>query len=381
MTRARLFDAGTIAELDWPATPDGDYARRYLLPFVRHGPSTYIANVHRTALYVLRVDDAILPVTATDFHPANSYVCSPFTHYVSYARDELVNLDNRPLEALLRALFVPFGWYLRRAQLDRVVYVNNWLLSTNLYPTLRPEQITAALSHLIDAFPDRAVVFRSVDAAHNPVVHRTLRDAGCRMVFSRSVYYQDVATPHVQRRHNYRLDAKHLERTAYEIVDGADLPPADADRLVELYDALYLDKYSRYNPQFTPTFLRLAMAEGLLTIRALRRDGRIDGVLGYFERRGILTPPLFGYDTRLPRSLGLYRLLSALTAREAQRRGDIVHFSAGVGPFKRARGGIPSVEYNAVYDAHLGPARRRPWALLETMMDRAIVPVIRRRGF
>lgn len=379
--RVQLFDATNIADLAWPATPNGDYARRYLLPFLVNGPSTYIANARNTTMLVLLVDDVILPVTRTEFDPDNSYVCSPLTHYVTYAMDELANLKNPPLESLLRLLFVPLGAYFRRAQLERVVFVNNWLLSTNLYPELRPEQITAALRLLIGAFPDHAIVFRSVDAANNAVVYEALRGAGCRMVFGRSVYYHDIATPHVQRRHNYRLDLKHFQRTAYEVIDGGDLLPSDDARLVELYNALYLAKYSPYNPQFTEAFVRLALAEGLLTIKALRHEGRIDAVLGYFSRRGILTPPLFGYDTGQPKRLGLYRLLSTLTALEALRRGEIVHFSAGVGAFKRARGGVQSTEYNAVYDAHLSRARRRPWAVLQAIMDRAVIPVVRRRGF
>ena len=125
----------------------------------------------------------------------------------------------------------------------------------------------------------------------------------------------------------------------------------------------------------------LCLRERLLVIKAFQRAGRLDGVLGYFVRRGLLTPPLFGYDTRLPQSLGLYRLISTLTSLEGQRQGALVHFSAGVGAFKRARGGVNAIEYNAVYDAHLPPARRRPWALLHALMDRAAVPLILKNGF
>ena len=379
MTRVRLFTRADLSALPWPPTPDGDYARRYLTPFIEHGPLRYLANAH-TELQVLLVDDVVLPITPTTFHPENSYVCSPYTHYVSYGQQEFATLRNPPVEAALRLLFRPIGWYFRRSQLDRVVYANNWLLSTNLYPALTAAQVTAALRCLVEAFPDRAIAFRSVDE-RSPVALAALRAAGCRLVFSRSVYYQDVASPHVQHRQHYRRDLKHLQRTPYAVVDGADLTPADAPRLVELYNALYLRKYSYYNPQFTAAFIQLCLQQRLLEIRAFRRDGRIDGVLGYFVRHGVLTPPLFGYDTALPRALGLYRLISALTALEGQRLGALVHFSAGVGAFKRARGGVNALEYNAVCDAHLPPARRRPWALLQALMDQAAVPLIRKYGF
>jgi len=104
-------------------------------------------------------------------------------------------------------------------------------------------------------------------------------------------------------------------------------------------------------------------------------------VLGYVARRGFITAPLFGYDMQLPKKAGLYRQLSTLIALEAQARGDVLHLSAGVGPFKRIRGGLPAIEYNAVYHAHLPAWRRRPWVLMQAVADRLAIPVIQKYGF
>jgi hypothetical protein len=165
------------------------------------------------------------------------------------------------------------------------------------------------------------------------------------------------------------------------VADGGELAPGDAGRIGALYDLLYLRKYSDYNPQFTEAFINLALANRLLSIKVLRQGGRIDGVLGYVERGGLITAPLFGYDTGLPQSLGLYRMLSALVALEGLRLQKEVHLSAGVGGFKRARGGLAAIEYNLVYDAHLPPARRRAWALVQQLLDRVAVPIILKGGF
>lgn len=375
-----LYDAANIAALDWPTTPDGDYARRYLLPFIQHGPQTYIANVH-TRLQVLRVGDTLLPITPTDYHPDNSYVCSPYNHYITYGQEEFRELKNPPVEAALRALFVPIGWYFRRNLFDRVVYVNNWLLSTNLYPALSAEVITAALNFLVAAFPDRAIVFRSVDSFRNPLLYATLLARGCRMVFSRNVYYQEVSQAWVRNKQQFKFDLKLYQRSPYTVINGADLPPDAWPRVVELYNALYLQKYSYYNPQFTAAFVRLALEHNLLTIKAFQREGRLDAVLGYFERHGVITPPLFGYDTSLPQKLGLYRLLSMRTSLDAIENNWLVHFSAGVGRFKRLRGGVSAIEYNAVHDAHLPPARRRPWTLLKGLLDGVAIPIIQKYEF
>src|SRR5258708_4716942 len=174
---------------------------------------------------------------------------------------------------------------------------------------------------------------------------------------------------------------KELKGRPSGVMEGAALPPADAARVLELYNGLYLNKYSRYNPIFTLDFIQLALAERLLHVKALARDGHIDAVLGYVARRGLITAPLFGYDMRLPKEAGLYRQLSTLISLEAQARGDTLHLSAGVGPFKRIRGGLPAIEYNAVYDSHLPAWRRQPWALLQAVADQLAIPVFQKYGF
>src|SRR4051812_21547921 len=98
----KLFRPGD--RVDWPATEDGDYARRYLEPFLQHGPESYIRNAH-TALFARRAGAVLLPVTVAEFPLDNSYVCSPYAHYVSYAMQDFSPLKNPPVEAGLRLLF------------------------------------------------------------------------------------------------------------------------------------------------------------------------------------------------------------------------------------------------------------------------------------
>ncbi|MCC7361828.1 MAG: GNAT family N-acetyltransferase [Anaerolineales bacterium] len=377
-----VYSAAEVDTIAWPATPEGAEARRYLTPLLRDGPTRYVRNAD-THLYVLCVDHQVmLPATAGAFNPANSYVVSPYTHYITYGQEEFAALKNPSVEALLRLLFRPLAAWFRRAEFDRAVLANNWLLSTNLPPAgLTDANVRALIATLAAAFPDRAVIFRSVDQHGAPALTRALQSAGAALLFSRQVYYQDVARPAVQHRDEFRADLRLLRRTPYRVLTAADLLPGDAERLVTLYDDLYLRKYSRYNPQFTPDFLRLALAEKLLTIKALARDGRIDAVLGYVTRGGHITAPLFGYNTALPKQLGLYRMLTALTSLDALALGKQVHFSAGVGPFKRLRGGQAAIEYNAVYTAHLPAWRRRPWRFLRVLMDKVAVPIIQRSGF
>lgn len=374
-----LYTRENIASLRWPSTPDGDYARSYLLPMIQDGPQKYIRNVHNTEVMVAKVDETLLPITVTDFHPENTYTVSPYSHYISYGGyEEVRHLENPPVEALVRLVLHPVAAWLRHNDFDRVVFVNNWLLSTNLYPSITATQLEVLSEALMRRFPDRAIVFRSVTESRDPHIRQTLEARGYELVLSRQVWFMD---PYEARRtRQYKEDARVLRRHGYEVVDGQSLSDDDLRRAVELYNLLYLEKYSYYNPQFTESFLRLARDKGTLTLRGLRRDGKLNGIMGYFARNGLMTQPLFGYDTSLPQGEGLYRLLTLVTLQEGFARGLMVHASGGVGRFKKLRGGHSVTEYNAVYTKHLPRARQRPWQVIQWIGDR-MIPYFKKMDF
>ncbi len=97
----QLFTRENVSSLKWPSTVDSDYAQRYLLPIMQD-LGRYISNVHLTQLMIAQVDDVIIPLTVSDFHPQNTYTCSPYSHYVSYGGfEEVKHLGNPPMEALI----------------------------------------------------------------------------------------------------------------------------------------------------------------------------------------------------------------------------------------------------------------------------------------
>ncbi|NUR88614.1 MAG: GNAT family N-acetyltransferase [Nonomuraea sp.] len=352
-----LFTRDNLAELRWPDTEDGAYARDYLTPLITEGPEEFVRNA-RTSVGVLLIDDeVVLPITVNDGEAGNAWVCSPYTHYVTYAREELRVLDSAALRAALGGALTALGALCRWAELDRVVLVNNWLLSTNLYPAMKDHQYGEVVAFLRERFPGHAIGFCSVN---RPI-------DGCLMVPGRRIYLVRPAEQEARYRKRWRRDLRLIERHGYEVVE-----PDDAARVVELYNLLYLDKYSSNNPQFTERLVR-----GFSCLALVRR-GRIDGVLGYFVRDGVMTTPLLGYDTALPQRLGLYRMLSAITYQLAAERGLVVNDSAGAGEFKRLRGGMPEIEYRAVHADHLPWRRRAGWQALAWLLERIAVPLMRR---
>jgi hypothetical protein len=262
--------------------------------------------------------------------------------------------------------------------LDKVIFVNNYLLSTNLYPSISSEQISALSEALPQWFPDRAIIFRSVDERKNPHIIEALKNKNYEMVLSRQVWYMDPVE--AARTRQYKEDARVLRKHGYEVVDGKNLSEDDLHHAVHLYNLLYLEKYSYYNPQFTFEFLKLARDKGILHLRALKRDGNMNAVMGFFIRNGAMTQPLFGYDTSLPQDEGLYRLLTLITLQEGLQRNLLVHASGGVGKFKKIRGGRSVIEYNAVFTKHLPAWRQRPWKLIKAI-SKYIIPYFQKMDF
>lgn len=375
--RVTQYDRDSVAGLDWPDTEYGRYAREYLTPLLERGAQPFIDNVS-TTVKVLTIDGLLVPITVNEADFDNSYVCSPYTHYVSYAREELALLNNRMLEGLLSLMLSGMGWMLRQARFNRVVQVNNWLLSTNLYPALSAEQLTAILDYLRQTYPGYTLMYRSLSRETSGELVARLQEYGCKLVPSRQIYLLHPNTSGSKARWLVKRDRNLLAKHGYTEVGPEEITQEDIPRIVELYRLLYIDKYSAYNPQFTEAYIALALERRTLQIYGLRKEGRLDAVLGFYEREGAMTAPLFGYDTSLPQSLGLYRMLSAVLIGLAGSRELLLHESSGVGQFKRNRGAAGATEYSAVYDRGTSLLNRCGWSILELLLRRIGMPLIQK---
>jgi hypothetical protein len=355
----RLLDPRAMGAADWPA--GSEKLRAYAEAFAREGAERFIANL-RTRVMVLCGADWALPVTINDADYDNCYVCSPYTAYAPYAKEEL---------RLIRSAVA-------RAAINRVVHVNNWMLSTNLYPADAALPVADIVAFLAAQFPEHFICFRSLNEWSNTALLASCRAAGGRLLASRQVYcYERLAetwalTPNAHR------DRRLLAQTSYRVVPGEELGEADYARLAELYRLLYIEKYSRLNPVFTARFLRLCHEAGVMKFFGLRgSDGCLDGVLGLFVIGGVVTAPIVGYDATRDRRLGLYRLLMTLTYEFTLKHGLRLNLSSGAAEFKRLRGGRPVIEYGAIFDRHLSLGRRAAVTTLRSIVNGLGVPLMR----
>lgn len=381
----RLYDAKSIDQLQWPQTEMAQRLREYWPAVMQQGSSTYVSNV-QTHCYVLQIDNIVLPATVNDAEYENSYVCSFYAHYITYATYELACLGMPVVEKLLAAVLFILGHPLKWTQINKAVIVNNWLLSTNLYPELTDVQIQAITRHLVQHFPEHAIAFRSINAFTTSKLKVTLQRQGYRMVGSRQVYLYDPENEQLSPKQSARAkknisrDLSLLKSNDYQLIQTTESSCIQTNRIAELYAALYLQRYSDNNPQFNEKFVALAQKSGFLEVVTLQTGTHIDGAVGFYQINGVMTAPLLGYDTALPKELGLYRILSSSLVSIAAKRRLISHKSSGVADFKRNRGFTGWIEYTAVFDRHLPAYRRWGWQLLQTLVDRVAIPLMKHYG-
>jgi hypothetical protein len=343
--------------------PREESTGRYVAALMRHGTTFFIENAD-VSMQALRIDERILPLVINPGAHPTSYVCSPYAHYLSLTAEEFAKRHSGLPAATFRALAFPFGVFLRGVSIDRVAFINNWLLSTNPSPELSPEQIRAATHQVLEQSPDYAVVFRSINPLLDPSLCAALRENGYRFVRSRRVYVLGGTNRHHLERYNTQNDFKLLKSSPYRVITCRKTLEQNVARMTELYQALYLSKHSMLNPRLNSDFFLLTLQENVLAFVGLEKGGSLDGFVTYFVQGDRMTGAVMGYDLSLPKRVGVYRMLMALLISEASQRGLRLNLSAGVGHFKMLRGALPVEEFDAVYDRHLPASRRLAWTAL-----------------
>jgi hypothetical protein len=342
----------------------------------RVGAAAMVSNVS-TRLSTLEVAGRAMPVTADDGALGGSYVCSPHSAYVLYAGAELdllkVGWGAYPSRAALAALDL----VLKAARINRIVHLGNWLLSTNLHGGWRGEGVEAARGSLAEAHPDHQLGIRSVDDWSSPGLREALIADGWIMAPSRQIWVVDDLERDWTRRSDFANDRRLIARSPLVVSDLQAIDETDARRIAQLYAMLYVGKYSALNPILTPAFIQASARAGMMSYRVARDGGgTIEAVAGMWERGGVMTPPVVGYDTARPKREGLYRIASWMFMHKAMESGWRLHGSAGAAHFKRMRGARGIIEWNAYHAAHLPAPRRKAVEVLAALLKRFVVPVM-----
>ncbi len=338
---------------------------------VGNGSKAYASNL-KTRPGIIQTERGIWPLTVNDQRENNSYPCSLYTQYVTYPLAELSLIPDPIQRKVARIGLLGLDGLLGVAKSERVVQWSSWLFSTNLHEREMGADIPEVTRCLISAYPDHAILVKNIHGVEDFGLPQAFEENGYELITSRQIYFFDGRKPDFLQKSTVKRDIKALgQLKGYTPVEHEEFGPKDLPRITELYRMLYLDKHSWLNPQYTETFVSRAWRERWLEFRGLRHEsGRLDAVFGCFTSGTTTSTPFIGYDTQLSPEIGFYRhLVSMLLVRLAERRW-LLNYSSGAGDFKRRRGGFPVIEYNAIYHAHLPPARRAAYRGLAELANR-----------
>ena len=360
--------------LDWGQGHEG--LGVYMRALARLGPDGALANA-RFDLFALQLTDRALSVVAPQ-GAQHCWLTSLAMTYGKALRDEIDRDQRGPLAWLYRGASWMAEGVLRLTRADHAVYVNHLLFSTSLYGAWTAEDLAPALAALRRAFPKQAIVWRSLNAEDNAGLLAAMDRHGARRVVSRMVW--TLADPARQwtPRTDAKADRKLVAAGGLSVEAPTKLSPEDLRRVIQLYEDVYLTKYSRTNPAYRPDMLRAAIESGVLNLQLVRGpEGDIQAFAADHVYDRVLSSPMLGHDRDRPASAGLYRVAMSLSVLRALEAGLGVNYSAGAGAFKRHRGAKPTLEYMAVFDGHLPLWRRMGYGLLARAL-KAMTPSLER---
>jgi hypothetical protein len=342
---------------------------RVLLAMGHADPGVMIDNLE-TKLTTLPTAAGDIPVTRNDGRTPTCYVCCPSIAYIDYALSELRHFNGSPALSIgLHALVNVARPVLWASGIDRHVQLNNWLLATNPPSGLAPGELEQITKALVAEHPGHALVWRSLNDHTDAALLGEYAAAGYDLYPARQIYLFDCRGD-APKAHRDELRDRALLVDDYQVVKPDGIGAGDYARIAQLYGFLYLEKYTQLNPQYSEAFIQAAHEGKLMSFYGLRRDGQLDGVVGFFDMNDVMTAPIVGYDTTLPKQLGLYRRLMAIGIRRARQRRVLFNMSAGAAGFKRNRGGVAAIEYAAVYTRHLGAGRRAASWIVRSVLDK-----------
>ena len=318
------------------------------------GMPNAIKNVD-TAIDLIPVDDEPVPITINESEYTNSYVCSPYTAYILYAEEELGLIKSSTQRAALKVAIKAADKILKVAKINRTLSINNWLVSTNITPNWSAQTIQNLTTLLLRRYPNHSYSIRSLNETHHAELMQHLKQAGWHLVPARQVYLFDNKQRQWWKRSHTKRDQSLLRKTKLIKVSPEMHCQEDFVDIYQCFYKLFIEKHSIYNPQFSAEFLHAMHQSGLMEFHSFRdpTDHRIIASIALFTQQNIITTPIVGYDTSMPKELGLYRLLMAVLLKQTYNSGKAMNLSSGAGSFKRARGGKAALEYTAFYCKHL----------------------------
>lgn len=338
-----------------------------------------IENVNTKYRVLYINDDLFFPVTINNTEWDNSFVCSPYSAYAEYSKEEVKwTIKNIILRFFLLFVIKGISGWLKHGMLNKNVHVNNFLLSTNPFPEWNGKEIPEITTFLKSEYPDHAIIFRSLNEYQHSNLLDLFNTNQYDTIGSRQVYIFDLNKEAWLKHRNNKHDNKLIRKTGLNYIEHKNMEPLLPEAL-QLYHKLYIEKYSTLNPQFTIKYFQECYENGIIDFQGYTdKHGVLKAFSGQFTLDNTITSPLVGYDTSAPRKKSLYIHAAQLAILSKFKLNLLLNLSSGAPEFKRMRGGEPSIEYSALFINHLSKKRKFRWKVLKFISNKFGVPLIKK---
>ncbi|MDR0762359.1 MAG: hypothetical protein LBF13_04850 [Campylobacteraceae bacterium] len=374
----KLITKEEFAQYVPPKNEQALFVYKYIKPFIEFGSEKIISNL-KTEPMLLEVDDTLLPLTKNEADYKNSYVCSLYTHYITYAKEELDIVGAKGLKIFINPFLDILGLIAKLFKINKVVIVNNFALSTNLYYPLNSKQYRIILDTLKQKFPQHLILFRSLNEDFNEDEIKILSSLNCSKIASRRVYLlkkENIKTTHQK---HIKKDKALMKKYNYHFEKGS---IEDTPAIKQFYDGLYLGKYSKQNPAFTEAFFKNVIENSLFNIQILKCKNDSKGFYGLFSNGMDVTASMIGYSKKEDSSAGFYRVLSLWGVNLIEQGSSLkINRSSGVSDSKRFRGAVGETEYSMFFSKHLPLHRRIFFSIFSLLINKIALPIMIRRNY
>lgn len=285
-----------------------------------------------------------------------SYISSLGNHYTVYPLDELF-LFSKKEQYFYRMFFFCLKKYFQYLKLNKFIYINNQGLSTNLFNNndfIKKE----TLDKIIKKYPDYLIIQRSFNDVFYKEKKQYIEDLGFSSLISRKFWYVKKENMlNCFKKRDVKNDKKLFESyllNGHTIMNNDYFLSLENDNQIwceieNLYNSLYLDKYSANNPAFTKDWFYYTCKNNIINYSGIFEKNKLKGIIGVYKNNDISTVPVLGYNI----NENYYRVLSYLILISINDLDTHYHCSSGAGLFKKTRGAVTDYEYQMVYHKHL----------------------------
>lgn len=378
-----FLSAGKASQINWSKVQDGEELAHFFGKTYQQALSQFISNAD-TKVELVRLDDMVFPITIDSGKNTNkTYVTSLVTQFFDYVQEEILENDkySKTTKRLARYAF-PIIRAIGKRTFSNTVFVNNWLISSNLYPELSAGQWQALAQAVVRQYSGKAIVFKGIVPWTNSQGKHELEKQSFVALVSRQVYIMDPETSKYKKKRPYVMDKKHSDKQAefYHWEKLEEITDDQACLIKSYYNELYLGKYSTYNPWYTESFIKESCKAGFLAYHVLKKGDQIVAVQAIADQGGVITTPFIGYDQSYPKEEGLYRMMNIMLMDKAIEENKILNMSSGAATFKKQRGGKPDFEYHMVNFESVSGFQKWIWKLMYRYSEKSVKPSMIKYG-